>query len=222
VGTLIADNEAWHGGSDGQKYSLGIGSSSGQGAWVHRFVVARNWYHVYNYVGDDTAAAHVFYLANTEDFMIRNNIIDCSSQTDQLGSCKMVNADDRIGGEPDPKDTFIFNNTIASIGYETSDTGIIRLDTSVNTDVRANLVFMDPIVGNPNVNLFTGSGAPPDVDQDNLSASSDPFVNGRLGMTNPEDMKLSTPDDVTTVTGVRRDFSGAVRTGNHTRGAWDY
>jgi hypothetical protein len=215
---VVADNEAWHGGSDGWKWTIGVGSGSGSGAGalVRRFVFERNWYHSDGYDGTHQLGTRAFHMGNTEKIMIRNNILDCSAQDSSVhNSCYLAKVDDREGSDPDPEDTYIFNNTTAHFGRETSQIGIANLSSTINTDARANLLY----VGGPAPNSELWNQQTPAVNIDNLDSRSDPFVDGKIGMT-PEDFRLASPDNVTPVTGVRRDFSGAIRTGGHARGAW--
>jgi hypothetical protein len=213
------DNELLHGGSNGWKVTLGpqSGTSSGDGELVRRFVFERNWFHSHGYSGVHQVMTRPFMLGNTESMMIRNNIIDFSALSDGVHhSCAAIKVHDRNTSEPNPVDTYIFNNTTTHFGSERATVGISEIDGgSSNTDARANLLY---VTGTANGTLWNSAGPSPNIG--NREASSNPFAAGRLGMA-PEGFKLASADDVAAVPGVRRDFSGAVRTSGYTRGAWN-
>jgi PKD repeat protein len=215
----IVDNEFVRVGDEGWQVSLAPQSASTSGAdeLVRRFVIERNWYHSDQYVGGTPTNTRPFMLGNTEQMMLRNNIIDCSARSDNVhSSCVAAKVADRRAAEPNPEDTYIYNNTVAHFGNETGRIGVAEVDSGTrNTDARANLLY---VTGSARSRIWNSVTPSPNIA--NLEAGSDPFVGGRLGM-RPEHFKLGSADNVAVVPGVRRDFSGAIRTGGHTRGAWN-
>jgi PKD repeat protein len=216
---VFADNELLHGGEDGWRVAFGTvsGSPSGVGELCEHFVIERNWYHSDEYVGSMDSSTNVFMMGNMKNVMIRNNIVDCSATNDTTHrGCLLAYANYRNETLAPPTNTYIFNNTVAHFGTaETCSVGVANVQSgSRNIDARANLVHAG---GTATSHMWRGQG--PTTDIDNLDASSNPFVSGRVGM-RPDDFKLARSDNVTPVLGVRRDISGTVRTGGHTRGAW--
>lgn len=214
----LVDNEMVHGGAFGRKFTPGpqSSSSSGNGELVRRFIVERNWWRSYDYNGVNPTMTQPFMFSSTEKMMIRNNIMDFSASFTgaHSGRADLARV---LHGIAAPEDTYIYNNTVTHFGVETCEIGIASIDgSSRNTDARANLLY---VTGSATSDMW--GSATPSTNIGNRAAGSDPFVNGRLGMV-PGDFKLASSDSVTAVTGVRRDFSGAIRTGGHTRGAWNW